>query len=77
MDKSNGEVAILGGQNMFKVFVPACAAITVKSLTQYDEGINAQWQAYARQYASGELSRDEAIAGLKQWVADNLDVIVE
>ena len=77
MAKSNGEVALLGDQNMFDVFVPANAFASGKAMTQYDGVINNQWQTYARMYAAGEISREDAIANFRQWVADNLDVIVE
>ncbi|MCQ2578361.1 MAG: carbohydrate ABC transporter substrate-binding protein [Treponema sp.] len=77
MAKSNGELAFLGGQNMFDVFVPANAFANGKNLTQYDETINSYWRDAVRQFAYGEKSRADAIAGFKQNVADNLDVIVE
>ncbi len=77
MEKSNGEVDFLGGQNMFDVFVPANAYANGKNLTQYDEKINSFWRDAVRQYTAGELSRDEAIAAFKQNVADNLAVTVE
>ena len=77
MAKSNGEVALLGGQNMFDVFVPANAFASGKAMTQYDGVINNQWQTYVRMYAAGEISREDAITNFKQWVGDNLDVIVE
>ena len=77
MAKSNGEVALLGGQNMFTVFVPATAFATGDTMTQYDETINLNFRDKVRGYAAGELTLDEAIEAFKQQVADNLDVIVE
>ena len=77
MSKSNGEIAFLGGQNMFDAFVPANAYANGKNLTQYDETINQYWRDAVRGYTSGDLSRDDAIALFKQNVADNLDVVVE
>lgn len=72
MAKSNGEVAFLGGQNMFDVFVPANQYANGKNLTQYDETINQIWRDQVRQYASGAKSRADAIADFKVAVADKL-----
>ena len=77
MAKSNGEVDFLNGQNMFDVFVPANQYANGKNLTQYDETINQYWRDAVRQYTSGAMSKEDAIAAFKQNVADNLDVIVE
>ena len=77
MEISTGDLEILGGQNMFDVFVPANAFANGKCLTQYDETINSYWRDAVRQYTAGELSRDDAISFFKQQVADNLDVEVE
>ena len=77
MDKSNGELDFLGGQNMFEAFVPANEYANGSNLTQYDEGINNYWRDAVRQYTAGELSREDAIAAFKQNVADNFDVEVD
>lgn len=77
MAKSNGEVAFLGGQNMFDVFVPANRYANGKNLTQYDETINTYWRDQVRQYTAGAKSRSQAIEDFKTQVAENLDVIVE
>jgi len=77
MKKSDGSVALLGGQNMFDVFVPAGAFATGKNKTQYDETINLYWRNQVREYTAGTKSREQAIKDFKQQVADNLDVIVE
>lgn len=74
MEKSNGEVDILGGQNMFDVFVPANANANGKNLTPYDEAINALWRDQVRQYTGGNKSREDAIKDFKQQVADQLDI---
>ena len=74
MSMSDGKLDFLGGQNMFDVFVPANQFANGKNLTQYDETINMYWRDQVRQYTSGAKSRDEAIEGLKQQVADNLDL---
>ena len=77
MSKSNGELDFLGGQNMFEAFVPANAYANGKNLTQYDETINSYWRDAVREYTSGNLSKEDAIAAFKANVADNLDVVVE
>ena len=77
MDKSNGELEFLGGQNMFDVFVPANAFANGKNLTQYDETINTCWRDVVRLYTAGELSRDEAIAQFKTNVKEALGIDAE
>lgn len=77
MKKSNGEVDILGGQNMFDVFVPANANANGKNLTPYDEGINSLWRDQVRQYTAGNKDRDTALADFKQAVADKFDLETE
>ena len=74
MAKSNGELAFLGGQNMFDVFVPANQFANGKNLTQYDETINNLWRDQVRQYTAGNCTRDEAIAAFKQAVTDTLGI---
>lgn len=74
MAKSNGELELLGGQNMFDVFVPANAHATGKNLTQYDQSINDIWRAQVREYTAGNKSRDQAIADFKKQVKDELDI---
>ena len=77
MDKSDGSLEFLGGQNMFDVFVPANAYANGKNLTQYDETINQYWRDQVREYTAGNKSKEDAIKDFKQNVADNLDVTVE
>jgi hypothetical protein len=77
MDKSNGELAFLGGQNMFDVFVPANAFANGKNLTQYDETINSKWRDVVRLYTAGELSREDAIAQFKTNVKEELGLDAE
>ncbi|GGG72187.1 ABC transporter substrate-binding protein [Paenibacillus radicis (ex Gao et al. 2016)] len=74
MSKSNGEVALLGGQNMFDVFVPANANASGKNLTQYDESINILWRGQVREYTAGNKSREQALADFKQQVKDQLGI---
>ena len=76
MEMSDGKVDLLGGQNMFDVFVPANRYANGKCLTQYDQTISGFWNEQVELYINGEKSRDQAIKDFKQNVADNLDVKV-
>ncbi|EWM53773.1 ABC transporter substrate-binding protein [Ruminococcus flavefaciens] len=77
MEKSDGSLEFLGGQNMFDAFVPANEYANGKNLTQYDEKINSSWRGQVRQYTAGNKSRDAAIKDFKQEVADNLGISVD
>ena len=56
MEKSNGEVAFLNGQNMFDYFVSAGKTVNAKIRTEYDSVINKLWREAVRDYASGKVS---------------------
>lgn len=77
MEKSNGEMAFLGGQNAFDVFVPANTYARGDNQSQYDEKINGLWTDQCSLYAHGEKSREEAIADFKTNVSEQLGVDVE
>ncbi|MBO4876569.1 MAG: carbohydrate ABC transporter substrate-binding protein [Ruminococcus sp.] len=77
MDKSDGTLDFLGGDNMFDVFIKANAFANGKNLTQYDEKINSKWRDQVRQYTAGNKSRDDAIADFKSDVADELGIEAE
>ena len=74
MKKSDGKLDLLDGQNMFDVFVPANASASGKTLTQYDEAINAEWRDQVRAYAKGDKTRDAAIKDFKQVVSDKFAI---
>jgi len=74
MERSDGTLEFLGGQNMFDVFVPANAHASGKNLTPYDETINRLWRDQVREYTAGNKSRDQALADFKQTVKDQLDI---
>jgi hypothetical protein len=76
MARSNGEVAFLGGQDMFDVFVPAGEYADGSVLTQYDETINNFFMDQSTEFATGQKTLEEAIRDFKQMVADNLAVRV-
>ena len=77
MEKSDGAVDFLGGQNMFDVFIPANNYADGTQLTQYDEKINSLWRDQVRQYTAGNKDKKQAIADFKQQVKDNLDLDAE
>lgn len=74
MDKSNGEIAMLGGQNMFDIFVPANANASGKNLTAFDETINKLWRDQVREYSAGNKDRAKALETFKQQVKDQLNI---
>ena len=76
MDKSDGSLDFLGGQNMFDYFVPANSYANGKNLTQYDESINLIWRDQVRAYAAGEKDKDAAIADFKSTVSEQLGIDV-
>lgn len=77
MEKSDGTLPFLGGQNMFEVFVPANQFARGDNMTQYDETINNFFTDQVREYVNGNKTKEQAIADFKQQVADNLDITVE
>ena len=72
MATANGEVAFLGGQNMFPAFIAANANATGKNMTQYDENINALFREQVNQYAHGQKSLDDALKDFRARVADKI-----
>ena len=74
MERSNGEIDFLGGQNMFNVFVPAAMFANGKNMTQYDESINQIWREETREYSDGAKTREEAIQSFRQRVEDTLGI---
>lgn len=76
MDISNGEVNMLGGQNMFDVFAPAGHYADGTALTEYDLQINNWFIDQSQEYASGNKTREEAINDFMRSVQDNTSIIV-
>lgn len=74
MEKSDGTLDFLGGQNMFDVFVPANDNATGKNKTEYDEAINIIWQDQLATYVAGNKTKEEALAEFKQLVQDTLGI---
>ncbi len=76
MEKSDGSLDFLGGQNMFEYFVPANDYATGNNITPYDEAINSAWREAARDYAKGKVDRYEAIAQFADEVRSKIDIQV-
>ncbi|MBO4459586.1 MAG: extracellular solute-binding protein [Clostridiales bacterium] len=76
MDKSDGKVDFLAGQNMFDVFGPAGDFATGKLATPYDEDINRLFNDQVTAYSHGEKDRDAAIADFKTNVAEQVGINV-
>ncbi len=74
MEKSDGTVDFLGGQNMFDVFVPANQFANGKNLTPFDEKINLQWRDQVRMYSSGQKSKEDALKDFKSKINDELAI---
>ena len=74
MDRSDGALDFLGGENMFEYFVPANSYANGKCQTQYDESINQIWRDQVRAYAAGEKDRESAIKDFKTTVSDTLGI---
>ena len=72
MAKSNGEVDICGGQNIFPAFIEGNKYASGKCMTEYDETINSAWRDAVNMYSNGELDRDGAIDAFKTKVNDTL-----
>jgi hypothetical protein len=72
MEKADGSVAILGGQNMFDYFIPAGANAKADNWTQYDGTIEGMFIDQITQYYEGNKSKEDAIASFKAQVADEL-----
>lgn len=76
MEKVNGTVDILGGQNMNEYYLPANEQTSGNNLTQYDQRINYLWREAALMYVDGYISRKEAIKSFKEKVGKELNIIV-
>ncbi len=72
MEKSDGSLDILGGQNQFDVYIPAAKYANGNQATQYDDEIDFHWLNEVYEYISGNKTREQAIADFKQEVEEHL-----
>lgn len=77
MAQTDGTMAFLGGQNMYDYFVPANQYATGKLLTELDGDINGFWRDQVRAYASGQKTREAAIADFKAIVFEVFGIASE
>lgn len=77
MEKSDGTLEILGGQNMYDIYLPAANYANGNHITQYDDEIEFYWLNEVTEYVFGNKTREQAIADFKHEVADHLGIIAE
>ncbi|MFY9519915.1 MAG: extracellular solute-binding protein [Caldicoprobacterales bacterium] len=77
MERSDGKLDFLGGQDMFEIFVPAGENASGKNMTEFDEDINSFWREQVNEYVAGSKSREQAIEDFKKQVKDELDIDAE
>ena len=76
MARSNGEISLLGGQDMFDVFAPAGNYASGNALTEYDLQINNWFIDQSQLFADGTKDFEEALNDFKQAVRDNTTITV-
>jgi hypothetical protein len=74
MARADGTLAILGGQDMFDIFIPAGANARGDFFSPFDETINDLLQDQVLMFIEGQKTREQAIADFKQNVTDQLDI---
>lgn len=77
MEKSDGTLDFLNGQNMFDYFIPANEKAPSNLLTEYDEKINALWRFEVNKYAEGLTTREQALHNFKIAVYSELGLMSE
>ncbi|MCL2054014.1 MAG: carbohydrate ABC transporter substrate-binding protein [Oscillospiraceae bacterium] len=77
MERSDGSLDMLGGQNMFDYFIPAAANAHSAHWTEFDRAINNWFNDQTRQYYNGNKSKEQAIEDFKRQVADNLNFDID
>ena len=65
--KVKGDMALLGGQDAFPIFISATSFASAKCKSIYDSQLNSQFINNAADYANGQKSKDEAINSFKQY----------
>lgn len=75
MERSDGSLNFLDGQNIFDVFIPASESTTAKNMTEYDVQINDIWRRQVGEYTADKKSRAQAIEDFKRGVKElSIDV---
>lgn len=74
MGMSDGTLDLLDGQNMFDALRPASDMASGGNITVYDDIISNIWRDKVRQYAHGDITRNQAIEDFKRAVRDQLGI---
>jgi hypothetical protein len=77
MEKSDGTLDFLAGQDMFDYFIPAAASARADHWTEHDRYIDSWFLDQLRQYYNGNKDKATAIADFKQKVEDELGIPAE
>ncbi len=77
MEKSDGTLEILSGQNQYDIYIPAANYANGNQTTQYDDDIDFYWLNEVTKYVFGNKTRELAIADFKKEVADQLGINAE
>jgi len=75
MDRSDGTLSFLGGQDMFDIFIPAGSNARGDFFSPYDETISQLFVDQVQLYIIGDKTRAQAIADWRRNVADILDIL--
>ena len=70
MEKADGSMEFLGGQNMFACYGEANKQEMEIHITEYDAMIDTLWRNAVREYAQGKKTREEAIAEFMEAVKE-------
>jgi hypothetical protein len=77
MRRSNGELNMTAGQNIFDFFLPAGANARSDHWHEWDREINGMFQEYCRLYYQGEMSFEDAMAAFKLEVHETFEVDID
>lgn len=75
LEKLDGRLDFLGGQNIFDVCISAFDKVNGKNRTQYDGMIDQYWLDQVREYINGNKSRERAIADFKKTATAYLEEV--
>lgn len=71
MRRSDGRLDILGGQDMFDVFIPVTGSVSARNWSMHDVAISTYWRKCVNEYVEGKITRSEAIEQFKKQIVDN------
>ncbi|MCL2020023.1 MAG: hypothetical protein FWG70_09730 [Oscillospiraceae bacterium] len=77
MEKSAGNLAVVGGQNVFEYYLPAGQSASSDHLHELDIDLNNEFHKQCRMYYNGEKSKEEAVQDFKIWANQNFRVSID